>query len=94
MNGSDPVMKKGSIDTDTLVDDYARLVYHLIHRRTLLSRFKSCRFPMKGNLMSWMNTAGPSGQKIISTIQKRPVGDETDGDTASPESRSRNGLKL
>ncbi len=32
MNGSDPVMKKGSIDTDTLVDDYARLVYHLIHR--------------------------------------------------------------
>lgn len=32
MNGSDPAMKKGFIDTDALVDDYARLVYHLIHR--------------------------------------------------------------
>jgi RNA polymerase sigma factor (sigma-70 family) len=32
MNGSAPVMKKEYIDTDTLVDDYAKLVYHLIHR--------------------------------------------------------------
>lgn len=32
MNGRAPGMKKEYIDTGTLVDDYAKLVYHLIHR--------------------------------------------------------------